>query len=73
MMRALAHMLTMKYAVPMILTGTFALAAGGAAALNTEGDHDGHHNCQFSITQTTPSSASIVDCWTWYDRDGDGR
>jgi hypothetical protein len=71
-----ANLLVSKLAAPAILAGTLALAAGGAAALSPDNDRDWHHGCQYATTQAgqdAQATTLVVSCWSWPDRDGDGR
>jgi hypothetical protein len=71
-MRTIAQLLSMRFAAPMILAGTLALAVGGAAALNSDNDHDGHRGCEFTSTQAMPAMSVSDTCW-WGHNDRDGN
>ena len=75
-MHTVARLLLKKYTAPALLAGTLALAAGGAAALNPDGGHAGHHGCRFAtaqVAQHMQGTSFVVSCWAGSGRDGDGR
>jgi hypothetical protein len=67
-----AKLLLSKLAAPVILAGSLALAAGGAAALSHDRGNHRHHGCGEPRAQTTQSSVGYAVSWTCSDRDGDG-